>query len=372
MYRIVAIALAAAMLAAATNGALLGAENPASSNAGRLPSELSAVEKYKPAYQRPKAIPFPAENPFSADKLQLGELLFFEPRLSGSNYISCASCHNPALSWGDALPTGIGHGMTILGRRTPTILNLAWAELLMWDGRKSSLEDQALGPIAAKVEMNQDLKALVAEIAEIDEYVARFDKAFPGEGVTAANIGKAIATYERTIVSGTAPFDRWISGDEEAISASAKRGFLLFNTKANCAACHSGWNFTDNSFHDIGLKSPDLGRYEHLPLTSMKYAFKTPTLRDAERRAPYMHDGSIESLEGVVRHYDTGAIARESLSPEIRQLGLTDAEVKDLVEFMLTLNGDDQPVQVPRLPTASQRSDKAPEPSATDRKPILK
>jgi cytochrome c peroxidase len=356
MPRIIVIGVTAAVLAATIGGYFLAAENAATAVAGRMSSELPAVEKYKAAYQRPSAVPFPPENPYTADKYELGELLFFDPRLSGNNYISCANCHNPSLSWGDALPKGIGHGMTVLGRRTPTILNLAWAELLMWDGRKSSLEEQALGPIAANVEMNQDLTSLVAEMAVIEEYVTRFEKTFPDEGLTAANIGKAIATYERTVVSGTAPFDRWIAGDEQAISASAKRGFLLFNTKANCAVCHSGWNFTDNSFHDIGLKSQDIGRYEHLPLSSMKHAFKTPTLRDTARRAPYMHDGSIKSLEDVVRHYDTGAVARESLSPEVHPLGLTDAEVRDLVEFMMTLDGDDKPVRMPRLPMTSQRS----------------
>ena len=189
-------------------------------------------DAFKKDYLRPTSVPFPASNPYTQEKAQLGEMLFFEPRLSGSNYISCASCHNPAMSWGDGLPRGIGHGMTVLGRRTPTVLNTAWIEPLMWDGRKESLEDQALGPIGADVEMNQDLENLVPKLSAIREYRTLFNIAFPGEGITTANVAKAIATYERTIVSGTAPFDRWIAGDRGAISESAKRGFEIFNTKA--------------------------------------------------------------------------------------------------------------------------------------------
>jgi cytochrome c peroxidase len=307
-------------------------------------------ESFKKDYVRPTSIPFPESNPYTPEKARLGEMLFFEPRLSGSNYISCASCHNPAMSWGDGLPRGIGHGMTILGRRTPTILNLAWAELLMWDGRKESLEDQALGPVGADVEMNQDLEKLVPKLSAIREYRTLFNLAFPTEGITIDTVAKAIATYERTVVSGAAPFDRWIAGERNAISESAKRGFVLFNTKANCSVCHSGWNFTDGSFHDIGLPSDDVGRGKHVPIERMQHAFKTPTLRDIARRAPYMHDGSVADLAAVVEHYDDGFVERPSLSGDMKRLGLTAAEKKDLVEFMLTLTGDNTPVRVPVLP----------------------
>lgn len=308
----------------------------------------------KAKYARPTSVPFPADNAFTPEKAQLGQMLFFDPRMSGSNYIACASCHNPSLSWGDALPRGIGHGMTILGRRTPTILNLAWTELLMWDGRKESLEEQALGPIQADVEMNQDLEQLIAKLSGIDEYRLRFAMAFPKEGLTGETIGKAIATFERTIVSNVAPFDRWIAGDESAISESAKHGFELFNTKANCAACHSGWNFTDGAFHDIGLESDDIGRFKILDLPSMKHAFKTPTLRDADRRGPYMHDGSVKTLGDVMRHYNMGGNKRPSLSPDMKPLALSDDEIADVVSFMRTLTSDDTLPQLPRLPMATQ------------------
>ncbi len=321
------------------------------------PTKFKTMEQYRKDFVRPTSIPFPEENPYSAEKVRLGEMLFFDPRLSGSNYISCASCHNPAMSWGDGLPRGIGHGMTILGRRTPTILNLAWAELLMWDGRKNGLEDQAMGPIAADVEMNQPVEKLVEKLSAIETYRVLFNIAFPGEGIGLDTIAKAIATFERTVVSGIAPFDRWIAGDEKAISDSAKRGFYLFNTKANCASCHSGWNFTDHSFQDIGMKDADIGRIKILNMPRMNHAFKTPTLRDVTRRGPYMHDGSMPDLVTVMEHYNRGGdVKRDSVSEDIRPLGLTPMEIADVVEFMKTLTGDDQPVRVPILPMASQPS----------------
>jgi len=325
-----------------------------------LPITRSAAESgdLKAGYARPSAIPFPADNPYSAAKAELGRMLFFDPRLSGANYISCASCHNPGLSWGDGLPRGIGHGMSTLARRSPTLLNLAWAELLMWDGRKVGLEDQALGPMSAPAEMHQDLDKLVDKLSPIEGYRRAFAELFPGDGMTIETLAKALATYERTIVSGAAPFDRWIAGDETAIPEAAKRGFVVFNAKGNCASCHTGWNFTDNGFHDIGLPDPDLGRGAIVPLPSMQHAVKTPTLRDAARRAPYMHDGSVPTLLAVVDHYDRGGEQRPSLADEIKPLHLSDQEKADLVAFMATLTGDNQPVEIPQLfpgPQSAQR-----------------
>lgn len=316
---------------------------------------MTTRDQLKEDYRRPSTIPFPEDNPFTTEKSDLGHRLFFDPRLSGADYISCASCHNPSFSWGDGLPTGFGDRMTKLGRRTPTILNLAWGELMMWDGRFESLEEQALGPVGAEAEMNQELDEVVGELEAIPEYRTLFNIAFPGEGITIDNVAKAIATYERTVVSGVAPFDRWVAGDEAAISEQAKRGFDLFNGKANCVKCHSGWNFTDDSFHDIGLPGDDLGRGAHLPnIEKMQYAFKTPTLRNASRRGPYMHDGTVETLADVVEHYNDGFITRPSLSDEMEPLGLTQQEQADLVVFMLTLDGEDPVVAAPRLPANDQ------------------
>jgi cytochrome c peroxidase len=315
-------------------------------------SAVPSLEQIKESYRRPRSIPYPSDNGYSKDREILGRTLFFDPRLSGANLISCASCHNPSLSWGDGLKKGIGDGKKELGRRTPTILNLAWTDLLFWDGRAEGLEAQALGPIQSTDEMNQNLDGLVAKLEKINGYRSLFEAAYPGQGITLTTIAKAIATFERTIVSAPAPFDEWLAGKEQAISGSAKRGFMLFNTKASCSACHSGWSFTDSGFHDIGLTSTDIGRGKLLKnVAAMQHAFKTPTLRNAAERSPYMHDGSEQSLKDVVEYYNKGgAEQRNSKAPEVKSLALNSQEVDDLVEFLKTLSSRDPPVQLPALP----------------------
>ena len=306
----------------------------------------------KALYRRPASIPYPKDNTHTPAREALGRMLFFDPRLSGSNWISCATCHNPALSWGDGLPRAIGHGMQVLGRRTPTTLNLAWAEALFWDGRAGTLEEQALGPVEAPGEMNFPLEKMEAKLQSIAGYKPLFEQAYPGEGVTRRVVAKALATYERTMVSEAAPFDHWVAGDERAISDSARRGFELFNGKANCAKCHSGWRFTDDSFHDIGLPGTDRGRGVHLPdIAVSQFAFKTPTLRNADQRAPFMHDGCLATLEEVVDFYDRGgAVKRASLSHEVKPLQMTAQEKSDLIAFLRTLTSSDKPALVPALP----------------------
>ena len=312
---------------------------------------FASLKEMKKQYKRPAKVPFPADNKPNKDREYLGKLLFFETRISGSKVMSCATCHNPSLGWEDAQPLAVGHGHKILGRKTPTILNLAWAPLLFWDGRADSLEAQALGPIEAAGEMNMPLKSAVSSLKEIKGYKKLFDKAYPGEGITTKTIGKAIAAFERTVVSGEAPFDRWIKGNSKAISKSAANGFKLFNTKARCANCHSGWSFTDHSFHDIGLKTKDKGRAEHLPLPTMQFAFKTPGLRNITERAPYMHNGSEKTLEEVMDFYNRGGdVKRPSLSVEMKPLGLTKSEIKDVVAFLKTLTSKDKPISLPVLP----------------------
>ena len=335
---------------AATAGAIL-----AITAAGSLPSRGgpadAAIEKMKAEYRRPESIPFPKENPYTAAKAALGKSLYFDSRLSGANVLSCSSCHSPAYSWGDGQPRGIGHGMKPLGRRSPSIVNAAFGQVFMWDGRAASLEEQALGPIKTDVEMNMPIGELIEKLKGIAEYPPMFKAAFPGEDMSLENIAKAIATYERTVVSGRAPFDAWIDGDEKAISAEAKRGFVLFNAKANCAKCHSGWNFTDDSFHDIGLPDSDVGRGKFLPaIVKMQQAFKTPGLREINRRSPYMHDGSMVTMEAVVDHYNDGGIDRPSRSAQIKPLNLTKQEKADLIAFMGTLTSEMDPTTVPVLP----------------------
>ncbi len=310
-------------------------------------------EKYLKDYKKPSIVPYPKDNEYSKDKELLGKILFFDPRLSASNWISCATCHNPGLSWGDGLPKGIGHGMNTLGRRTPTILNLAWGEPLFWDGRVDTLEAQALGPISAPGEMGLPQDQLVGKIQSIEGYSALFNRAFLDlKGVTIEKISKAIATYERTIVSSEAPFDAWINGKQNAISENAKRGFVVFNEKGKCAQCHSGWRFTDDSFHDIGIDDDDIGRAKIIPgIPVLQHAFKTPTLRNISKRAPYMHAGSEPTLTAVVEFYNLGGkVRRDSLAEQIQPLHLTDTEKNDLVAFLKTLTSRDKEVVIPELP----------------------
>ena len=311
------------------------------------------VGSLRRAFERPVVIPSAPGNPSSSEKIVLGRTLFFDPRLSASGIVSCATCHNPSLSWGDGLRRAVGHGMKELGRRTPSILNVAFGGPYMWDGRFETLEEQALGPISTPAEMNLPLDELVKRLRAVDGYTPLFDAAFPGEAITPHNVARAIATFERTVISPPAPFDRWVGGEPNAISSAAVRGFSLFNGKAKCAVCHSGWRLTDDSFHDLGVRDDDLGRggvKDFTEITALKHAFKTPTLRDIERRAPYFHGGTSSSLESVVEFYNRGGDARrESLSDEIRPLGLTEPERADLVAFLKTLSSPTD-VVVPVLP----------------------
>jgi cytochrome c peroxidase len=303
-------------------------------------------------YQRPAEIPFPDSNPFSEAKSKLGRTLFFDPILSGSRVRSCATCHNPGLSWGDGLPRAVGEKQAPLPLRSPTLIDVAWTPKLGWDGHFRNLEAVAFGPITAANNMNLPEKILVERLSAIPGYVDAFAAAFGDREITRRKVELALATYERSIVSNGTPFDHWISGDEAAITNEAKRGFDLFNGKAHCASCHSGWTFTDASFHDIGTaQGNDIGRGKLFPTSvKLKYAFKTPTLRDVARRAPYMHDGSVPTLEAVIDLYDRGGIARPSRSELIAPLGLTKDEKGDLIAFLRTLSSAPESASVPVLP----------------------
>lgn len=313
------------------------------------------AESRRDEYRRPAAaaIPFPEDNPYSAAKAELGRLLFFDPILSGSRSTSCATCHNPGLSWGDGLPRALGDRGAAMMLRSPATLNLAWLSRLGWDGKFPDLEAVTFAAIAGPANMNLAAAEAVARLAAIPDYVRAFSDAFGDGAVTTKRVELALATYERTLVSGEAPFDRWATGgDESAISAAAKRGFALFTGSAGCAGCHSGWAFTDGSFHDIGTaQGDDLGRGKLFPTSrALRYAFKVPSLRDVARRAPYMHDGAVPTLEAVIDLYDRGGIERPSRSPEIRPLHLTADQKADLVAFLRTLTSDPQPVPAPTLP----------------------
>ena len=305
----------------------------------------------------PKQGNYPANNAPNAARAELGKMLFFDPRLSRDGNISCASCHNPGLGWSDGLAMARGFQGKLLERASPSIVNTAFNTLHMWDGRKKTLEDQALGPMEAESEMNTDFERFFAWIKTSEAYKAAFAKAYPGEPIGPDTLKFALATFERTLVSRTSPFDRWVGGDKKAMSTQQIRGMLLFNDKekTNCVACHSAPNFTDNGFHNVGLASfgadkPDMGRFAQRPVALMKGAFKTSSLRDVERSAPYFHDGSARTLMDVVEHYAKGGEVRTNLSPNLKKLTLDQGEKDDLVAFLKALSSPVTTMTFPLLP----------------------
>jgi len=319
-------------------------------------AQQSSDADLRRAFARPDAVPFPAANAYTAERELLGRTLFFDPRLSSSDQVSCASCHNPSFGWSDG--QAVGHGRTAaLLRRSPTILNAAWGESFFWDGRAASLEAQALVPIADKDEMAMPLASLPAKLAAIPGYRPLFQAAYPGTGgtgggdITLDSTLRALATFERSIVSRRSAFDRWVEGDDAALSRAQRRGLDVFAGPARCNLCHTGWNLTDGKFHDIGLPSGDIGRAAVEPRNLLaRYAFKTPALSDTARRAPYMHDGSLPTLDAVVRFYENGSQLRPSLSPLMRPLHLSDQQRADLVAFLEALTAPPQEFPAPALP----------------------
>lgn len=305
----------------------------------------------------PNSPPHPKDNAPNDAREKLGKILFFDSRLSGDGNMSCATCHNPMYGWSDGLPTAKGVKSRVLDRASPVITNTGFNSIQMWDGRKKTLEDQAMGPMEATVEMNMDIPRLFTWLNSNEEYKALFAKAFPGEAIDTKTLSKAIATYERTIVSNTSRVDQWLKGNKKALSKSEVNGFKVFvdPNKGNCAACHDGPNFTDNGFHNIGLASygkdtPDMGRYAQVPLGMMKGAFKTPTVRDIEYSAPYFHDGSAMTLAEVIDHYVIGGRVKKNLSPNMKSLILSDQEKLDLEAFLKALSSPRKAVELPILP----------------------
>ena len=317
-----------------------------------LGTALADRESLREKYLWPPKTPYPDDNPYSEAKFELGRTLFFDPILSGSKNLSCAGCHNPSLSWGDGLPRGIGLAHEVLPTRCPTLLSVAWVPKLGWSGQFRDLESVAMTPITSPKMMNLPENVMIERLSAVPGYVATFNNAFHAAQIDRHQIEQALATYERSILPTAASFDRWIDGDKTAINKSAQRGFELFNGKANCAACHSGWAFTDSSFHDIGsAQNDDVGRGKLFPNSiTLRYAFKTPTLRDVARRGPYMHDGSVPTLSAVIDLYDRGGIDRASRAAEIYPLGLSDVEKADLIAFLETLTGRPDLVPSPVLP----------------------
>jgi cytochrome c peroxidase len=301
------------------------------------PAVEAEVAALRTQFRRPA--PRAAVSGTEAHRVGLGRDLFFDTRLSGKGDLSCGSCHDPRFGWTDTTPTAIGTGGKVLGRRTPTLFDLADAPLLFWDGRAESLEDQAMMPVKNPGEMNLDIEVLRGRLAGSPQYRAPTAAAFGDSLLTPERAAVAIAAFERTISSPMSAFDRWTQGESNAISDEAKRGLLLFTGKAKCSACHSGWRFTDDGFHDIGLVTQDRGRGAILTdIDAVQYAFKTPTLRGVVNRGPYLHDGSEKDLTSVIAFYNAGGRAqRPSVSAEIKPLQLSRREQQQLLAFLTTL-----------------------------------
>lgn len=327
----------------------------------------------------------PENNPMTRAKIELGRQLYFDERLSSDNTISCASCHDPLQGYGAETAFGIGVRGQQGGRNSPISYNRILSKKQFWDGRAGSLEEQAVGPVANPIEMGNTHASCVETLKGIPGYKKQFDAIFD-DGVTIDNVGMAIATFERAIVTGPAPSDAYEAVnkfekvfaddleylDEEPelkaryaklkmavadapMSESAQRGMVLFAGKANCTACHAGANFTDEQYHNLGVgmaaDKPDLGRYAVSKDKKDWGAFKTPTLRNIVMSPPYMHDGSQKTLEEVVDWYDKGGHKNPGLSDKMKVLNLTDQEKADLVAYMVEgLTGDFPVVNQGRLP----------------------
>jgi len=272
-------------------------------------------------------MPVPEGNPLSAQTIALGRRLFTDRRLSRDRSISCASCHDPSRAFSDGRPVAIGIDRQVGRRSAPALINRGYGRAFFWDGRASTLEDQVLQPIEDPKEMNMTL-------AEVSERV----------GLPPREIARALASYVRSILSGNSRFDRFVNGDRHALNPDQQDGLRLFRGKANCTACHVGPNFTDERFHNTGIAwrdgaLQDEGRSGVTRRPEDRGAFKTPTLREIARTAPYMHDGSLVSLEDVVEYYVRGGNPNPALDDELRPLKLTPSEKRALVAFLQALSG---------------------------------
>jgi len=293
------------------------------------------------------------------ERVRLGRWLFYDARISANGSISCATCHRPENAFSEPTPVSTGIDGQTGSRKSPTFVNAAFAFYpnFFWDGRASSLEEQALGPIANPIEMGNTHDKMIQTLTEIDAYKPYFVEAFGSDEITTDRVAKAIADYERTCLTGNSPWDRWRRNkDEAAVSDEVKLGHDVFFGKGRCSTCHVGPNFSDSLFHNLGVgwseqteTFADEGRFAVTGQEAHKGAFKTPTLRDVALHAPYLHDGSAASLEDVVELYDDGGTANPYLDQKMTKLGLTAKEIHALVAFMEALTGDverEQPLTV--------------------------
>jgi cytochrome c peroxidase len=298
-----------------------------------------------------KTAPAPKDNPTTPEKVALGKQLFFDPRLSGSKKMSCATCHRPDKSFGDGLTKATGAGGKQLNRNTPSLLNVGFYSTLLWDGRARSLEEQALLPIESKDEMNQNLDELEKKLNGIPGYSKQFQTVF-GTNVTRDGIANALAAFERTLVTEPSPYDRHLQGDKKALTEEAQRGMDLFFGSAGCVHCHAGPLLSDEKFYRLGV-SRDRGRGAITGKKDDDYRMRTPSLRNVARTGPYMHDGSYKTLTEVITFYYRGvpAFGPDRLPLDIESLsGNSLSEVADLVSFLEALTGEEPKISPPVLP----------------------
>lgn len=312
-------------------------------------------------------VSFPLDNPFSEKKKELGKMLFFDPRLSSSGQIACASCHDSELAWGDGRSVSFGHNRATGTRNSPTLLNIGHHRIFFWDGRAKTLEDQAVFPIKDPVEMHSTERLSVKNIRKIKGYKPLFKEAFGDETITIDRIQKAIATFERTIKSGKSKFDRFIAGESNRFTDEEVIGLHLFRTKARCINCHNTPLFSNQKFHNVGLSYygrvfEDLGRYKITGEKDDVGRFKTPSLREVARTAPYMHNGLVPELHNVIQMYNVGMPRPKptekqkndplfpTTDPQLQPLELSKEEMKALEAFLRTLSSVATRERVPKLP----------------------
>ncbi len=299
-------------------------------------------------------LPIPADNPMTPEKVELGKMLYFDKRVSKDGNVSCATCHDPKMAWAEHTPTSTGILKQVGGRNSPSVINAAYASAQFWDGRAASLEEQATGPVENPIEMGHTMESLVAQFSKIPEYEKRFQKVF-GTGVTKEGFAKAIAAFERTVLSGDSPYDRFVKGDKSALSEAQQRGLDLF--KDNCAVCHTPPLFSNYQYYNAGVgmdqPKPDEGRKTVTGKDKDLGKFRVPSLREVANTYPYFHDGSVKTLEDAVALMANGGKDNPNLAIQLkalREAKLSEQDRKDLVELLKALSGKYPVIEPPTLP----------------------
>lgn len=333
---------------------LSGCQLPTVSPSGQQVSRINALAQAPSSVPDFSQIPAPPDNPVTQGKVELGFRLWFEPRLSANNKMTCATCHNHTLGFSNAQRNAAGVTGQRGDRNVPTLYGALWQRETFWDGRAKSLEEQALGPIENPIEMNESLPNVLKKLAQVPYYQRKFQEVF-GTGPSAAGIAKAMASFERALTMAPTPFERYQSGEKDAMSPEQIRGMqLFFSARTQCGSCHQGPALSLGIFANIGIgmnqPNPDLGRFAVTGMPWDKGSFKIPTLLNIARTAPYMHDGSLPSLQAVIEHYNQGGIANPELDPRVRPLGLSAVEKAELLAFLNSLSAPDNLRSLGKLP----------------------